>query len=251
MRNVSLLIVMLCMSVALSAQLPCPNPAPLTCGENTILLSEDWESDNTLGWTGDLGGTTSGQGNNSNGLWNIDNNGTGSSRTGPLVGNLCDEGAGSYVYFEASGPTVPEALLNFPEPYDLTDVDQGELSFYWHAAGDPGEGFFDLEASIDGGATWVSIFNLDSGDTPMQSDPFTLETIDLSNFVGETVLFRFNVRNTSFTADFAFDNIQIQVCTEIPAPIPTLGEWSIILLSILLLIIGLTYIRIRQYGMNL
>ncbi|MEZ4931401.1 MAG: hypothetical protein R2788_04620 [Saprospiraceae bacterium] len=190
----------------------CPNTGPLTCSDpnstSAILFFEDWENDNAQGWTGNIvinPITTAGN-------WVIGKTGgTTSGGTGPLSASCGNK----YTYWETSGGTPP-VNLNFPSPFCLFSASNAEISWYWHGRHTSGVTQVILQVSTDGGATWNDEFLMESSAAssmpPNQADPFIFVSVDLSAYVGNSVLIRFNGATDTGFNDIAIDNIQVQAC---------------------------------------
>ncbi len=216
---------MVVMFMASVATAQCPNSGPLTCSDpnstSQVLFFEDWENFNAQGWTGNIDPTPAGFPTAGN--WALGRTGgTPSGGTGPLSADCGNR----YAYWETSGG-APPVNLNFPNPICLVTATDAEISFYWHAAGVANQTVVNLQASIDGGATWNTEFTIVSGDTPTQGSPFTLASVDLSAYVGNELLLRFNGSQDTRFEDIAIDNIQVQACasstacSDPPAPVIT------------------------------
>jgi hypothetical protein len=159
------------------------------------------------GFENTLGGWTQSAADDLN--WTVDANGTPSSGTGPssaIQGSF-------YIYVEASGNGTgypnKRAIINSP-CFDLTSVTSANFSFNYHQFGSSNMGTIDLEASIDNGASWVSIWN-SSGNL---GDSWQSASIDLSAYIGGSVQLRFNrLTGSTWQADLAIDNINLTAGT--------------------------------------
>ncbi len=143
--------------------------------------------------------------------WTVDGNGTPSSSTGPIDDVT---GGGLYIYAETSGSCNGGNDVYILEscPFDLSSLTGcTNLSFWYHAFGS-GIGDFNFEYSIDGGTTWISVFNINTQIQNFNSSPFIEQVIPVSGTPMETAntRFRFNyVSGSNFRGDFAFDQFSI------------------------------------------
>jgi hypothetical protein len=135
--------------------------------------------------------------------WTIDANGTPSSNTGP---SSAIEGT-NYLYVEASTPNFPSkrAIVNSP-CFDLSLQSSATFSFNYHQYGSTDMGTLNLEASVDNGNSWSSIWN-SSGNL---GNSWQSASVDLSAYLGDTVQLRFNrFIGGTWQADIAIDNINL------------------------------------------
>ncbi|OQY26964.1 MAG: hypothetical protein B6244_12075, partial [Candidatus Cloacimonetes bacterium 4572_55] len=129
--------------------------------------------------------------------------GTDTNYTGPS-GDY-NTGNGVYLYMEASGSgnRNNDAIVVSP-CIDLTNVTNPQLSFAYHRYGSDLER---LRCDIFSNGNWENIFQSQSGS---QGDQWSLETIDLSEYEGETVKLRFRANTGGGSqADTAIDAISI------------------------------------------
>ncbi|WP_460218932.1 T9SS type A sorting domain-containing protein [Psychroserpens sp. MEBiC05023] len=133
--------------------------------------------------------------------WTVDANGTPSSATGP---SSASEGS-YYVYVEASSNLKKQAILNSP-CFNLSSLSDASFSFRYHQYGAGDMGSIDLEVSDDDGVSWTSIWN-SSGD---QGNSWQTASVSLSNYVGKSVLLRFNrIIGSTWQADIAIDDVSL------------------------------------------
>lgn len=153
--------------------------------------------ENTLGaWT---------QSTNDDINWTIDSNGTPSSGTGPSNASQ----GNYYIYVEASGYGTgypnKQAILNSP-CYDLSNTSSANFSFKYHIYGSTDMGTISLEASIDNGNSWTSIWSK-SGN---KGNSWLSANVDLSAYAGESLQLRFNrVTSSTWQADIAIDDVKL------------------------------------------
>ena len=135
--------------------------------------------------------------------WRTDNGGTFSNGTGPVFDYEPGTIFGRYLYTEASGDcNQQEAIMTSP-CFDLSGTNAPVLSFYYHMFG-PSMGRLDVEILNDG--EWVRAFTR----IGEQGNDWLNATIDLTNYVDDTVAFRFVGRTgNDYQSDLALDFIQV------------------------------------------
>jgi hypothetical protein len=137
--------------------------------------------------------------------WTIDRSGTPSNGTGPASAY---EGT-FYLYVEASVNTVgypnKQAVITSP-CYDLSNTSNASFDFSYHMFGSNNMGSISLEISNDNAQTWTTIWT-ESGN---KGNQWLNESIDLSDYIGGSVQFRFNrVTGSTWQADVAIDNVSV------------------------------------------
>lgn len=138
--------------------------------------------------------------------WRLDAGGTPSNGTGP---SSAIEGQ-NYIYTEASGNGSgfpnKQAIITSP-CIDLTGSINAYISFKYHMYGTSNNlGTIDLEVSLNGGASWFSIWN----ENQNLGNQWNTRNISLDPYVGFPILLRYNrVTGTDFRGDVALDDIQI------------------------------------------
>jgi chitodextrinase len=155
------------------------------------------------GFEGSFGDWSQASGDDLN--WTVNANATPSNNTGPgsaIEGN-------SYIFVEASGNGTgfpsKAAILTSP-CFDLSNLSVASFNFNYHMFGATDMGTIDLEASNDNGASWSSIWT-ESGN---KGNQWLSVSIDLSAYLGDTVLLRFNrVTGATWQADIAIDNVRL------------------------------------------
>lgn len=166
-----------------------------TCGTTVTSYpyTQDFES-GTTGWTQDASDDLD---------WNRDSGGTPTPNTGPSSGN----GDTWYMYMEtsSSGIGYPNKIANFESPcFDITSASSAFISYSYHMYGAT-MGTLNVDISTDNGSTYPTTLRTYSGNL---GNTWNTDTIDLSSYVGLTVKLRFNGNTTtSFTSDFAIDNV--------------------------------------------
>ena len=135
--------------------------------------------------------------------WSLRSGSTPSSNTGPSSAS-----AGTYyIYMESSSPNYSNKRAILESPcFDLSNESQATMTFKYHMYGASNMGSLALEVSSDNGASWSSIWNK-SGN---QGNSWLTANIDLANFIGGTVQFRFNgITGTTWQGDMAVDAFTI------------------------------------------
>jgi hypothetical protein len=173
----------------------------ITC-TGTLITSFPYTEtfDSGLGdWTQDTGDS---------GDWLENSGATGSAGTGPSDDVT---GGSNYLFLEASSNGTPgevgaNATVILTSPcYDLTSLNSANFSFYHHMFGD-NLGTINLEITSDDGTNWTNIFTRTGG----SEDAWRLENINLSDYLGDVVKFRFTgITGGGFSSDIAIDQISL------------------------------------------
>jgi len=173
-----------------------PNP----CLVSTFPFTEDFES-----WSGTIPSCWSGIKTSTIGFgWTYDQNGTGSSSTGPSSGNSGDW----YIYLETSGGTGSFSSMELP-PFDLTSVTNPQLRFYYHMYGAT-MGTMSVEVSTDNKVTWTTVWSKSGEEQTDELDPYTLDSVNLVGYGTSETWIRFvGGGHTSYTSDMAVDDIYV------------------------------------------
>ena len=185
---------------ALRIQTDCQVSAP------TIYENFDSQTlcEGICGETCDLFGFWS-NGGNDNFDWLVFQGPTESVRTGPS-NDASFTGSGKYIYIESTNIDCREtsfASLESNCVYVTSNSNSCHMSFQYHMYGF-GTGDLSLQILSEGASTWQDLWFL-TGD---QGDSWHKQFIDLSNYAGTSVQFRFissNANNT--TGDIALDEI--------------------------------------------
>jgi len=229
-----LLYVLLSLSVVISAQIP-TNTADRACVNN--LLEEDFSAIIPTAWVGDFmvapSPLTEG--------WILQ---SGPSPDAPSTGA---DGAASgdyYVYLETNGPapTMSTYTITTPE-IQLTDA-QHSLRFNVLMNGsDIGQLNIKVLSGV-GFATSETVLTLTGAQHASSAVSNWEEAfVDLSQYEGQAVQIAFEgMKLTTNQGDIAID--LVQVCSE--AAVPTMGQWGIICLSLLFLIVGIVAIGSKK-----
>lgn len=143
--------------------------------------------------------------------WQLDNNNTGSSSTGPSADHTTGiPGSGNYIYTEASSGLAGSVATFSTPPTDLTGLANPALYFWKHFYGADIDSFF---VEVDNGSGFQVIYS-SQGDGPQtdELDPWTDEILDLNAFAGQTITVQFRAkRGPSFAGDMAIDDVKIDV----------------------------------------
>ncbi|MFH1319535.1 MAG: GEVED domain-containing protein [Bacteroidota bacterium] len=139
--------------------------------------------------------------------WAVDEGGTPSSSTGPIIDNTIGDVTGNYLYIESSSPCYPSIVAVLLSPcLDISSLANPYLSFGYHMFGaDMG----DLYIDIDTGSSWITIDSLLGQQQLQETDPWLLADIELFSFSGNMrVRFR-GITGTGTTSNMAIDDIMI------------------------------------------
>lgn len=155
--------------------------------------------------------------------WLTDENGTGSTITGPSIDYFPGTTTGNYLYIEASTCASREAELYSPAFDFSTLANQPVVSFWYHMCGNDGAmGTLTLEMESPVGAgNWTTLFSR-SGEDPDQTteaSPWKEVRVTLTNLPATTGSFRITgtTEATGFEGDMAIDYFCV---TEAPCFIP-------------------------------
>lgn len=174
-------------------------------GSVTVFSSD---CDNATGWSGDINSTPDAS---TNGSWCIFSSPTNSSSTGP---NSAQSGS-YYFYFETSG-TAPQNGSIVSQALDLSSASSAQLSFYLHAYG-AAIGTLNVGVSTSSSGPFTTEYTVTGQQQTSGSDPWTLVTVDLSSYTGQTVYIEYDYTGTTgsnyYTGDIAIDNILVTKST--------------------------------------
>ncbi len=189
----------------------------------------------------------------------VDNEGN-----GVVWGNLagCGE-AGNFVNgngdvacvsSDVFGGAAYDAELQTPS-MDLTNFTGTMLDYSVNYQNFGGNDFFDVDVSIDGGATWVNELSWNEDHGAFRAVPGETVNIDLSAYDGQaSVIVRFHYYDPNPGADFNWyvevDDLTISGTAAITIPlavnVPSLNTWMQILMSILLLVMGAIAVKRKK-----
>ena len=128
--------------------------------------------------------------------------------TGPLVDHTLGGAAGGiYMFMEtSSGTTGQEAELESP-CIDLSVLTNPFLRYWYHMHGAT---MGNLYVDIYSGGIWTPIDSLFGQQQANQADPWEKREIDLCDYDGQVVRFRFRgQKGTNFTSDFSIDDFEV------------------------------------------
>jgi hypothetical protein len=181
--------------------------APLNCttGVQTTVFSEDFINATATqtaipnafapGWTKSGAGP----------FWATDNNGFNSGGTGPISG----ANTPGYVYLESSTGAGEDTLIS-PAISLSTAAGAARVNFYYHRYGGSMDSLF---LYIDDGTTKTKVWEIGGQQQTASADPYILQSVDLSAFIGSTINLNFVGRRTiGFANDMALDDIEVQAC---------------------------------------
>lgn len=142
--------------------------------------------------------------------WEVNFGGTGSSDTGPSDDA---SGGGGYIYMETSGSSDGDVAILETGCIDLTNSTNPQLFYSYHMYGSS-IGALSIEGENSSGQTLlVQLLGEQQLD---EADPWIVDTVDLSQFIGGTLKLRFtglvtaDATGTTFRADIGLDNIEIR-----------------------------------------
>lgn len=180
---------------------------PIDQGINGLGLESSTPGNGNPGSPGIL---ANGWSSNSSGsyLWQVNNGTTSTSETGPSIDHTLANGSGIYLYTEASSPALPNDTANLITPQVVLNLNHPTLEFWYHMYGQNINALF---VDINYMGEWVkNIFNITGQQQSSESDQWEKASIDLINYIGSTVNFRFRAINGSGEkGDIAIDDINI------------------------------------------
>lgn len=189
-----------------------------------------------MGWTGDFDMNTL-----FNEGWTIANGPSTASHVNPsdATGPSGPQEGSQYLYYESSGPAAVNAEGTITSPMISIPTDHtASLSFYIFMHG-ADVNAFDLNV-LSGGAEDEVVSYMGERQTS-KTDKWEEVIVDLSSYAGQDIQLQFRAqKNIGGLGDVAIDNVQV-TATAIPEPIPTLGEWGIMLLGLSLLIMTIVH----------
>ena len=173
-----------------------PNP----CLVSSFPFTEDFDT-----WSGAIPTCWSGIKTSTSGFgWTYDQNGTGSSNTGPSAANSGDW----YIYLETSGGYNTFGNMELP-PFDMTSLNNAQLKFYYHMFG-VAMGSLSVEVSTDNKTTWTNLYTISGTQQTASLDDYILDSVNLIGYETSETWIRFvGGGHTSFTSDMAIDDIYV------------------------------------------
>lgn len=233
-KNQLLTIVISAISSLCLAQIS-PAPADFTCDQ--IIFSESFESGIPADWT-DIGLDQRKSGILFNLGWVIDRDTTFTPGTGP---NGAQEGD-FFVYCDGNAPIGRGTVATMLSPViDIPDVNTPVLTFYLNMFGQSGS----FQVNVISGGTNTTITPPVNGNVPggiHGPDEWELIYVDLSAYVNQSIQLEFMTTKplNVIVGDIAVDNITI--CSS-PLTVPTLGQWGIFSVFLLLMILGVVSLK--------
>lgn len=186
------------------------------CGAITAPWSENFDG---AGWTPGVGNNNIGDlinqcwfRNSGTAIrWGTGTGGTNSGQTGP--DNDVTIG-GQYIYTEATiGQGTSE--IESPSIFIPTFLTQPKLAYHYHMFG---AGIDSMIVEIDNGSGFARQTSYTGQQQNANNDPWLNDSIDLSNFIGDTIKIRFVGVNSTFQGDIAIDELsitgQISICND-------------------------------------
>lgn len=214
---------------------------------STIIYATDFNITgidmDTLGW-GELSdfGTLASPETLQKRSWILTNQATPTNKTGPDTA----QSGSYYAYFEHTcglDPCIPNDTLVMISPEINLSGTNSQLSFWYllNGAATPVPSKLTVSVLSDNLATRDIVWGpIDNGLHPDSTHSSWQEkTINLSAYDGETIRIEFtgNIgQGISSRGDIGIDNFTIKTDLTIAQPIPTLSEWSLLVLGLLLLI---------------
>ncbi len=163
-------------------------------------------------WSGDIG--------SSQGDWVINTGGTPNFLSGPSGAHQ----GSYYIYYNSQGAGSPGTSSIISPLVDLSNaIDSAKLSFFYHAYGSGFSGStLDVSLGVSPTGPFVPFYSktFNHQEQSSSSDPYTEETVDLSNFTGAQFYLRFTFTTTSSSnTDLALDHIRVSACASCPDPL--------------------------------
>ncbi len=187
------------------------------CGLVTAPFSENFDGTN---WISGAGGANNG--NVISACWTrpavtnpnfgTRSGGTNSAATGPS-GDA--SGIGKYLYTEASGGATGTGEISSPSIVIPSSMTNPELTFSYHMFGN---NITDLVVEVDNGSGFASVFTITGQQHTASTDQWSLVSVSLGAYSGDTIVIKFKGTNTGFNGDIAIDEVGVE---DISCPIPT------------------------------
>lgn len=138
---------------------------------------------------------------------------TGTGATGPL-GDV--SGAGNYIYTEASGGATGTGEITTPSIVVSTSIVNPTLEFSYHMFG---ANITSLEIQVDNGNGFgPSLKTISGQQQTANADAWLTDTLDLTQFSGDTIRIKFLGANTGLNGDIAIDEVSVDVPPPCPDP---------------------------------
>ncbi|UAB75452.1 LamG-like jellyroll fold domain-containing protein [Mesoflavibacter sp. SCSIO 43206] len=148
--------------------------------------------------------------------WTKNQNGTPSNNTGPNSAN----GGNWYLYTEASSNFNNTSDLISP-CFDLSSASSANFSFYYHMYGS-NMGTLSVDLSTNNGVTFDhNIFSVTGQQHTSNGSIWSLASIDLSAYLGQTVTIKISgTTGSNYRSDMAIDDISL---TAVTTPLPEIA----------------------------
>jgi len=137
--------------------------------------------------------------------WSVDEGGTPSGNTGPLVDNTVGDATGNYLFTEGSGCNSKEAILLSP-CLDFGILSNPAISFFYHMFG---VNMGNLYVEVYSGGIWNTVDSIIGQQQSLQTDPWIKVSVDLSSFSGIVRVRLRAVTGGGYQTDMAIDDIII------------------------------------------
>ncbi|KAB2818185.1 PKD domain-containing protein [Phaeocystidibacter marisrubri] len=148
--------------------------------------------------------------------WTVDNNTTPSSSTGPSA----DHTGGNYLFLEASSGTAGNYGYVETPYFDLSGLSNPVISFYYHRYGQT-MGDMIIQASLDSGATWCTVYRLTGQTQTASTDPWLLDSANLTAVKSTYTKLRFGgEKGSSFYGDMSIDSVAVYNSTSAVCNMP-------------------------------
>ena len=151
-------------------------------------------------------------------FWEPQSGGTGGFQSGP---NQDASGSGNYLFTDNSTFQSAQADVSGPQIGIPANLLNPRLLFKYHMFGSDID---KLEVFINDGTGWgSSLLTINGEQQTSSSDAWRIDSVDLANFKGDTIRFRFRGANAAggFRGDIAIDEINIKGNLTQPCDTPT------------------------------
>ncbi|MFH1321854.1 MAG: CARDB domain-containing protein [Bacteroidota bacterium] len=138
--------------------------------------------------------------------WYVNTGGTPSVGTGPSGDHT--SGAGIYMYTEASAPNFPYLNASLVSPcFDISSLTNPILIYWYHMFG---VNMGNLYIDIYSGGSWVTADSITVPQQGADTDPWIVDTVDLSPFIGVIQVRYRGITGAGFESDMSIDDIEIK-----------------------------------------
>lgn len=131
---------------------------------------------------------------------------TGATFSGATGPSADVSGAGNYLYTETSGGAAGAGEITSPLIVVSTSISIPALYFSYHLYG---ADIVSLEVQVDNGSGFTTIKTITGQQQSASTDPWLLDTTDLSSYSGDTILIKFIGNSTNFNGDMAIDEVKV------------------------------------------